>query len=341
MIPLVTIKLTSMLLRFLNERGMSLGKSFYIFMGVFMYNKGHENVEGLIKIFLDRGMLINDVEKAKRSLSHINYYKIKEFAQPFFKNHMYKNITFEEIIARFYFDKKLRVHLLHSIEEIELSFKTKLAYILGKKHGAFGYLSFNNWCNKKEYCKYYIRDNEKETKKYIKMLISRGDNPIIKKFFSENPDCEYPPIWMLIEILSFGETLKLYELMSIKNKEDIADFYSCYPNELESWLKSLKFIRNLSAHNTNIIDNRLITNAIIRKDWKQYLYIHPKTGKVTNRVAVIIIILIYMMKKINPNYKIWKFKDVFKNLFNNSDNLANKYGFANKSLQIFDRNFVL
>lgn len=82
-----------------------------------MYNKRHEDVEGLIKIFKDRGMIIRDVDKAKRTLSHINYYKIKEFAEPFFKNEIYIDISFEEVIARFYFDKRLRVHLLHSIEE--------------------------------------------------------------------------------------------------------------------------------------------------------------------------------------------------------------------------------
>ncbi|MDO5852453.1 MAG: Abi family protein [Methanobacteriaceae archaeon] len=306
-----------------------------------MYNKGHKDVDGLIKIFKDRGMLIGDVEKAKRTLSHINYYKIKEFAEPFFRNETYTNISFEDVIARFYLDKRLRVHLLHSIEDIELSFKTKFAYVLGKRYGAFGYLDFKNWCNKKEFCRHYINDKEREMKKYIKRLINRDGNMIIKKFFLENQDCEYPPIWMLIEILSFGEVLKFYELMSNKNKEEIADYYNAQPNELESWLKALKYIRNLSAHNTNVIDSKILTKASIKNEWKNFLYIHPKNNKPTDRIAVPIIIIIYMLKRINPNYKIWKLKEVFKNLFKDSDYTANKYGFASKNLSIFERKFEI
>lgn len=309
-----------------------------------MYNKGHEDVEGLIKIFEERGMVIKEREKMKRSLSHINYYKIKELAEPFFKNGKYTEISFEEVIGRFYQDKNLRVHLLHAIEEVELSFKTKLAYILGKKSGAFGYLSFNNWCNKEKYCRYYIKHKEKEMKKYIEFISFRGENSIIKKFFSENLNYKYPPVWMIIEILTFGDVLKFYELMSTKNREDIADFYECSPSELESWLKSLKFIRNLSAHNTSVIDSRLKTNATVRKNWKKYLYIHvDKKGnkRPTNRIALILPILIFLLKKINPNYKTWKMKYIFSQLICGDNRVAQRYGFSSSNLELFNKDFNL
>lgn len=311
-----------------------------------MYNKTHKTVDELIQIFLDRGMKFHDIDKAKNKLSHINYYKIKEFASPFYemsssenKEYRYNNVYFEYIVTRFYQDKNLRLHLLHAIEKVELSFKTKLAYILGERYGAFGYLEFKNWCNKKKYCRYYIEDKEKEIKRHIQTLINREDNKIVKDFFRENPDHKYPPIWMLIEILTFGETLNFYNLMSIKNREYISNFYECTPSELEGWLKALKFIRNLSAHNINVIDSRLITTPSIREEWKKYLST-DSNGKPSYRIAVVIFILFYLIKKINPDYGFGNLRNVFDSLFSNQNKNAIRYGFASKDLKIFNKNFI-
>lgn len=38
-----------------------------------------------VQLFKDRGMIIEDEEKAERVLQFINYYKIKECSLPFFK----------------------------------------------------------------------------------------------------------------------------------------------------------------------------------------------------------------------------------------------------------------
>lgn len=293
--------------------------------------------------------MINDIEKAKKRLSNINYYKIKEFAKPYYKlgidgQYHYEKIAFEHVLIRFYQDKNLRIHLLHAIEKVEISFKTKLAYVLGKKHGAFGYLDFKNWVNKKIYCKFYINDKEKEFKKSIKNTLEREDNNIIKEFFKENPEHDFPPIWMVIEILTFGDILKLYNLMSEKNREEIAKYYDSTDFEIEGWLKTLKFIRNFCAHNANVIDCKLTTNPIIRKDWQQFLFIFTdkkQNQKNSNKIGSVIIILLYLIKKINPDYGFGNFREVFEKLFRYNDTVANQYGFANKDLKIFNKNFHL
>ena len=46
-----------------------------------MYQKEHKDIEELIQIFKDRGMMFNNIDKARERLSNINYYKIKKFAK--------------------------------------------------------------------------------------------------------------------------------------------------------------------------------------------------------------------------------------------------------------------
>ncbi|EIJ69282.1 Abi-like protein [Fusobacterium necrophorum subsp. funduliforme ATCC 51357] len=326
-----------------------------------MYEKQHKTMEELLQIFIDRGMKVNKTDQALQRLSHINYYKMKEFAKPYYKRqtdgtYKYEKIAFEQVLNRFYQDKNLRVYLLHAIEKIEISFKTKIAYVLGRKHGAFGYLDFKNWCNKDKFIKQHIVEKELTFKRRILDLLEipkklkkedkiiNCKNTIIQDFFEENPDCIFPPVWMVIEILTFGDVLNLYKWMSEKNKEEIAKYYECGADEFETWLRTLKFIRNLCAHNSNVIDCIIETKPRIREEWKKYLFAYKdKKGKeiVTNKIGLVIIILEHLIGKVNPDYGFGNLRTIFDKLFQHSDLAAQKYGFANKSLKIFNKDFKI
>jgi len=53
-----------------------------------------------------------------------------------------------------------------------------------------------------------------------------SDNSIIKDFVINNPTETYLSIWRLSEVLTFGEALYLFEMMSQKNKVFIARNYN-------------------------------------------------------------------------------------------------------------------
>lgn len=101
---------------------------------------------------------------------------------------------------------------------------------------------------------------------------------------------KYPTIWLLVEILTFGDIVELLDLMSNKNLKALADYYNCTPDQLKSWLKSLKFIRNNCAHNSTVIDIKLKTSPMMLEEWKEYLFINQK-NEVTRRLAIILCII--------------------------------------------------
>ena len=82
-----------------------------------------------IQLFKDRNMTFKDELNAIQKLQHINYYKIKEFAEPFCTKKEglldYSNISFEYVLKRYYNDKHLRMNLFDAIENIEVSIKNK------------------------------------------------------------------------------------------------------------------------------------------------------------------------------------------------------------------------
>lgn len=291
--------------------------------------------EEQLSLLEKRGIKIKDRERALLKIKNINYYKIKEFAEPFkkveiieengiqIKKETYECISFEGIITRFYTDKNLRIYLLDAIEKVELSIKTKLGYLLGKYYGENGYLEFKNWCNKDKYCQYYIRDQEKQFIRRINEYILERDNAFIKEILKDSNSSKKIPIWLIMEILTFGDIVKIYELMSNKLRKELSAEYDLEANTLEKYLKNLKLVRNFSAHNKKIIDLKLITCPPLRKEWEDYLEPNIKG------LAITIFILKQLINKINPKYGFGNIHKTLSKYISHKNIKANYLGFKN------------
>lgn len=298
------------------------------------YSAVHLSYDEQLNKFVDRGMEIKDRALCLKKLESINYYKLKEFALPFYKNDKYENISLERVIRRFYQDKNLRMAFLYAIEKVEISFKNKVAFLLGENLGAFGYLEFRNWIDINKFPREYTLKKETEFKTKIKEKARKSFNPFVKEYIV-NYDEEYLPIWLLIEALTFGDILDLYKLMTKKNKIKIANYYNCNISELESWLEHLKLIRNMSAHNSGVIDIKFKTIPKIRKEWQHLLYMC--NNNYTNRIANTLVILKYLLSIINPEFHFGDIAKYFQRLTKGKDYYAHMYGLSSADMNfLFD-----
>lgn len=292
------------------------------------------------ELFQKRGIKIENLESAANKLETISYYKLKEFAEPFNVNKnmynlepRYTNVSFEDIIKRYYQDKNLRIYLMHALEKIEVSFKTRLAYNLGNI-GAYGYLNEsswmdreNNYLNKKKVFQNIFEKHSKENSYKIKIDFQRG--AYIK---------EAPSVWIFINSLTFGETVKIYECMSKKRKREVAKYYNLDYNEFELLIKSLRLIRNLCAHNNKIIDIKYKSLPKIKDDWRNYLTNLKESDSC--HLALVILIIKYFIDIINPLYKYSEIFKTVKSIIDGSDLNAINLGFKNKDAfnEIFRKN---
>ena len=286
----------------------------------------------------ERGMITKpkDVEKLKV----IGYYRIKQFAAPLATKKVveqktvydYSGVLFSDVLKRYYQDKNLRIHLLHAIEKIEVAMKTWVAYILGDQYGAFGYLDFSQWCDRNKYSKFEIEKRQFFFKRDLLRSTSRSCTEDIKLRTNKEKD-NLPSVWLAVEVLTFGELVRLVEIMSTKNKRRLAQMFRCTTIELVSWLKCINFVRNTCAHNSNVIDLQLETKPICRDRWHDLLYTvqsnksHDKNP--SNKLAIVLIITKTLVTPINERYG-WK--NINRNvarLVDNNDKNAHLLGFAN------------
>lgn len=274
-------------------------------MGKQNYDLPHQTFEQQLDTLLDRGIIIDDRKKALKILENISYYKIKEFAKPFEKiidgKLNYSDTHINQVIGRFYQDKNIRIYLLHAIEQIELSIKTKISHELGKKN-SFHYLEFKNWVDKnpKKITKEKVLYKEDVFKKVLRKQLSKTNKPQIIDF-KDNYTNEFPPIWMAVDILTFGTIVEMWDLMSNARKNNIVSYYNSTIDEFTSWLNHLQFIRNQCAHNSNIVDLKIITMPKLKKEWEESLY-KLENGLISDRLASTFFIVHQLVKIINPDY---------------------------------------
>ncbi|HGF7119756.1 Abi family protein [Enterococcus faecium] len=291
--------------------------------------------EEQLELFAARGMKVKEHDVKK--LEHVNYYRLKEFARPLSKTRKengvvvvdYTGISFKEVLTRYYQDKNLRINLLHAIEKVEISLKTKIAQILGESLGAYGYLNFSSWTNRAKFSRFEIEERQYNFKKNLLKVMRHARSADLTNR-NKNKD-GFPIIWLALDLLMFGDLIRMLEIMSNKNLKKIAACYACEANELISWMKCLHFVRNICAHNSNIIDLKLKTTPIQKSEWSNILFmLKDKHGekRQSNRLAIVLLIVYHLVSQINEHYKWKNLKNNIKTICAGKEKNANLLGFS-------------
>lgn len=75
----------------------------------------------------------------------------------------------------------------------------------------------------------------------------------IKHFKNKYGDnCDLPPYWMLANIMDFGQLCTLYSGASANIRQIVASRYGVTSKVLDSWLRSIRLIRNVCAHHSRL-----------------------------------------------------------------------------------------
>jgi abortive infection bacteriophage resistance protein len=197
------------------------------------HNKSFLTFEKQIQLLKDRGLIITNETQTTNELSTIGYYRLKAYFYPFkeFKNGVridkFKpNISWQNVIDLYNFDRKLRLLVLEATEWIEVSLRAKIAYLISKKYGDLGYLNKNNFHHKFEH-KYWLEHIKDKYKKE-----------------------EHSHIFELIDAISFGSLSKLYSGLKNEDKKEIAEYFAVPYQKMQEWIRTLVYIRNTCAHHS-------------------------------------------------------------------------------------------
>ena len=261
--------------------------------------KEFKTLDEQIEILKGRGLLINDVEKAKNLLLRENYFFINGYRHIFLKNRkndlFIDGTTFDELYAVFQFDRSFRNLLFKNLLIVENNLKSIISYRLSKKYGIKekDYLKPSNFSSDTKKIR-QVNDVLNKVKRQIKL---NGRQHSATLHYLSNYG--YVPLWILVKLLSFGMVNELYSILKPEDKLSIAEYYNLDVETLGIYIALLSNYRNLCAHEDIVYDHRtqkeipdtryhMLLNVPTTND--EYIY-----GK--NDIFAVIIMLKYMLNE--------------------------------------------
>lgn len=223
--------------------------------------KDFKTIEEQIELLKNRNLTFEDEIKAKEILINNNYYNVINGYKQLFLNksdedNFIDGTTFEEIYALYDFDRKLRSIFLEYILKIENSLRSLVAYYFSQFHGNDNYLKLSNFETFSEVNTNFAK-KEKQLK-HIQMLISNINkkiaNSIENKPYIQHYIMNYGfiPMWVLVNILSFGDICNFFRLMKQKERILISSNFNIMEHDLSSLIGILSDTRNLCAHDERL-----------------------------------------------------------------------------------------
>ena len=258
------------------------------------YKKPPLTFEQQADLLISRG-LIADRDELIYYLNHVSYYRLSAYLYPYRNSDdTYKTgITFQQVWRHYTFDRQLRIITIDAIERIEVAIRTQLVTKFTLKYNPFGYTIKKNLpsIDSNEFNK-WLQEIQEDSKK--------SHEAFSEHFRSTYGDVHTDmPLWMIVEIMSFGKMLTFFKGVDYIIRRDIADYYGIADIVLESWLLSLNIVRNICAHHGRLWNRVFRIKPMIPKIQKHPLW-HTPCSFDNDRVFAVLTIMRYFLKLIAP-----------------------------------------
>jgi abortive infection bacteriophage resistance protein len=253
------------------------------------YEKPPKSIAEQIELLKSRGLVIDDEERLAYYLTNISYYHWSIYFKHFQKNDEFiPGTNFEDVLNVYVFDNRLRLLILEVLERVEKSFKCRMAYELSvATNDSHCYLDSEL---------YIDQASCDEVKTMIASEVSKSSEISIKHYLNKYNEPELPPIWSIVEILSFGQCLKICSRLKRENKNKIARSLGDDERFIMNWMHCLSHLRNKCAHHIRLWNcNLVITPVMYHRDYKEFFNGHNK-----KRIFNYLIVLQIILQKVNP-----------------------------------------
>lgn len=235
--------------------------------------KEFKTIDEQIELLKQRGLIINDEERAKKYLLSQNYYNlINGYAKFFPRNndHYTANTSFDEITSLYVFERDFKQALLLGILEAETHIRSIFSYRFSEmyKDEPYAYLNIN--CYEKD--KILLVTKTISSLSQTILSHSRNNKNSSIAHYVKKHKCV--PIWVLINYINLGELRHLlkHSIKPLQNNvaKDCLEFIKqnifnlsepFHPETLNSFLDNMNEIRNICAHNNRLMGFRCHQNT--------------------------------------------------------------------------------
>lgn len=237
-------------------------------MGTPIYNKPHLSVAEQVELLRTRGMEISDSGGTANWLRVIGYYRLSGYWYPYRlladgerQDRFVPATSFDQVIGLYDFDRRLRLLMLEALERVEIAMRFCVGYTLGRR-GAYAHLdpaaldrrfsaSGPNRHNEHTVWLEAVRSRQRKSREdFVAHFRNKYDGRL--------------PTWVVTEILDFGHLSVLYQGLTRKDRDEIAESLQVCDRRghgngraLANWMRALTYLRNVCAHHARLWNRNL------------------------------------------------------------------------------------
>jgi abortive infection bacteriophage resistance protein len=261
------------------------------------YTKKPETPEQLCAILRERGLLIQNEERAIKYLKSVGYFRLTGYMfhlQSRDGLHLFeKQTNFDEVISLYQFDKELRSIISEYLERIEVCLRAKLTDKYSSRYGFFWYQDIDLFEDVNTY---------ETINKEILETFDNPKEPYLKNFKLKYIDEKLPPSNMALEILSLGKLARLYKgLKNQDGKIEIANEFNLPSKTIASWFIYLANVRNICAHHSRLWNKRVTADRPIFPKREKYKFNGENFEDSNTTLYGIISIIDKLLRSFNPH----------------------------------------
>ena len=252
-----------------------------------------EQVQHLLDLNLQ-----GDPAVMRERLASVNYYRLSGYLYPYRdadNKTFLPGTDFDTVWKHYAFDRRLRLLVMDAIERIEIAVRTQLAYHHARIYKEpFAYSSQPISLPGLRPTDYHelLTRIRKEKDDSEDLFVSHFKT----KYGDDHTDL---PIWMAVEIMSFGTLQHFYRGSSHQVKQEVATHFGMPDVIFDSWLHALLVVRNICAHHGRLW-NRVLGVRPKRPRIKEYPDWYTPIQISNDRVFGILTVCRYCLRIIAP-----------------------------------------
>ena len=233
--------------------------------GGLVVDKPWASIDEQINILTRRGLL--DAGDYRHELSTIGYYRLSGYSYPLRQiapsdspqrrlDHFVLGARMGHVVELYEFDERLRSAVWQALCKLEVCLRVDVGHVLGEID-PFIHLDLERIWPSGAMHRRAVLFTQKLTQTQ-----SRSSEDFVKHY-NKTHDGRLP-VWVVTEILEFGQLVTLFSLAPFEQRCRIADQYSIRADELESWMRTVNFVRNICAHHARLLNKRLVIRPLVK-----------------------------------------------------------------------------
>ncbi|MFZ7094300.1 Abi family protein [Primorskyibacter sp. 2E233] len=276
--------------------------------------KTYKTIDECLDMMLMRGMVIPDMDFARRMIERPGYYRLSAFYYPFrafcevpgeadkVRCDRFRDGTrFDDVVAFYLWDKRVPLEITDAIERIEIALRAAIVEVLGA-------LNPQGHRDPRSY-KPEIREPNEQGDVPIDLFASKLEEAFrrSKEEYAKHFKRRYsgsPPIWIEAGTWDWGNMAFILRYLNDRRKDEIAArIHPDLPRSvMESWVNALNDVRNDCAHHSRIWNKNLINSPGIPKGttFAEFQHLrgrHAKGAAPTQKLYGALVVMAFLIKQ--------------------------------------------